>query len=181
MRSRAAGGKSLRPHVPLAAASESDDMRASQAPPPQQLELDAVDRGILKALRADGRANNSVIAAEIGVAEGTVRQRMRKLTEAGVVRVSALVNPEIISEHQLCVLGINVQENKRLELCASEVSALPEVRSVAIVTGRYDLLVEVLVASNRGLIHFLSESLATVQGIQSSETFLLLKTYDKWI
>jgi Lrp/AsnC family transcriptional regulator for asnA, asnC and gidA len=66
-------------------------------------------------------------------------------------------------------------------LCASEVSALPEVRSVAIVTGRYDLLVEVLVASNRGLIHFLSESLATVQGIQSSETFLLLKTYDKWI
>ena len=47
--------------------------------------------------------------------------------------------------------------------------------------GVVDLLVEVLVSSNQGLIHFLSESLAQVPGITSSETFLLLKTYDKWI
>jgi Lrp/AsnC family transcriptional regulator for asnA, asnC and gidA len=145
------------------------------------LELDDVDRGIIQALRTDGRANNSAIAAQLGVAEGTVRQRMRKLTEAGVVRVSALVNPEIISEHQLCVIGLKVEETKRLEASALDVSRLPEVRSVAIVTGRYDLLAEVLVDSNHGLIRFLSESLAQVPGIQSSETFLLLKTYDKWI
>jgi Lrp/AsnC family transcriptional regulator, regulator for asnA, asnC and gidA len=43
------------------------------------------------------------------------------------------------------------------------------------------LLAEVLVTSNDGLIRFLSESLAKVPGIQSSETFLLLKTFDKWI
>jgi Lrp/AsnC family transcriptional regulator for asnA, asnC and gidA len=97
------------------------------------------------------------------------------------VKVSALVNPEIISEHQLCVIGMKVVESKRLESTAQAVSNLPEVRSVAIVTGRYDLLVEVLVDSNHGLIRFLSESLASVQGIESSETFLLLKTYDKWI
>jgi Lrp/AsnC family transcriptional regulator for asnA, asnC and gidA len=145
------------------------------------LELDDIDRGIIQALRTDGRANNSAIAAQLGVAEGTVRQRMRKLTEAGVVRVSALVNPEIISEHQLCVIGLKVEETKRLEASALDVSRLPEVRSVAIVTGRYDLLAEVLVDSNHGLIRFLSESLAQVPGIQSSETFLLLKTYDKWI
>ena len=145
------------------------------------LELDDVDRGIIEALRADGRANNSVIAAQLGVAEGTVRLRVRKLTEAGVVRVSALVNPEIISEHQLCMIGLKVEETKRLEASALAVSELPEVRSVAIVTGRYDLLIEVLVDSNHGLIRFLSESLAKVSGIQSSETFLLLKTYGKWI
>jgi Lrp/AsnC family transcriptional regulator for asnA, asnC and gidA len=160
-------------------------MRASQLPNTPSVhsthDLDELDRGILAALRADGRTNNSVIAAKLGVAEGTVRQRMRRLTETGVVRVSALVNPETISEHQLCVLGLKLDESSKLEARASEVSKLPEVRSVAIVTGRYDLLVEVLVASNRGLIHFLAESLAQVEGIQSSETFLLLKTYDKWI
>ena len=144
-------------------------------------ELDAIDRGIVEALREDGRTNNSVIAARLGIAEGTVRQRMRKLTEAGVVKISALVNPEIISEHQLCMIGIKVAESQRLEATAQSVSQLPEVRSVAIVTGRYDLLVELLVDSNHGLIRFLSESLAKVSGIQSSETFLLLKTYDKWI
>jgi Lrp/AsnC family transcriptional regulator, regulator for asnA, asnC and gidA len=156
-------------------------MRALTTPSQTTHELDDLDRGIVEALREDGRTNNSVIAARLGVAEGTVRQRMRKLTEAGVVKVSALVNPEIISEHQLCMIGMKVTESLRLEATAEEVSRLPEVRSVAIVTGRYDLLVEVLVDSNHGLIRFLSESLAKVSGIQSSETFLLLKTYDKWI
>lgn len=156
-------------------------MRALQTESQTTLELDELDRGIVQALRDDGRTNNSVIAAKLGVAEGTVRQRMRKLTDAGVVKVSALVNPEIISEHQLCMIGMKIAESKRLEACAEEVTRLPEVRSVAIVTGRYDLLVEVLVASNHGLIRFLSESLAQVPGIESSETFLLLKTYDKWI
>jgi Lrp/AsnC family transcriptional regulator, regulator for asnA, asnC and gidA len=163
-------------------------MRASSLPPkpaspavPAMRELDEIDRAIIQALRTDGRTNNSVIAAQLNVAEGTVRQRVRKLTEAGVLRISALVNPEVISEHQLCVIGIKITESQRLEATGEEVSRLPEVRSVAIVTGRYDLIVEVLVASNHGLIRFLSESLASVQGIQSSETFLLLKTYDKWI
>jgi Lrp/AsnC family transcriptional regulator for asnA, asnC and gidA len=156
-------------------------MRASHPPSQPMRELDELDRDIIKALRLDGRTNNSVIAAQLGVAEGTIRQRVRKLSEAGVLRVSALVNPEIISEHQLCMIGLKVTESKQLEASAEAVSRLPEVRSVAIVTGRYDLIVEVLVDSNHGLIRFLSESLAVVQGIQSSETFLLLKTYDKWI
>ncbi|MEY4576577.1 MAG: hypothetical protein RL701_1280 [Pseudomonadota bacterium] len=157
-------------------------MRAlSGTHPTTQHELDSVDRGIVEALRSDGRTNNSAIAAQLGVTEGTVRQRVRKLTDAGVVKVSALLNPEIISEHQLCMIGMKVSESKRLEASAEAVNRLPEVRSVAIVTGRYDLLVEVLVDSNHGLIRFLSESLADVAGIESSETFLLLKTYDKWI
>ena len=156
-------------------------MRTSHAPTQAALQLDELDRGIIEALRTDGRANNSLIASQLGVAEGTVRLRLRKLTEAGVVRVSAVVNPEIMPEHQLCMIGLKVEETRRLEAGAVEVSRLPEVRSVAIVTGRYDLLVEVLVDSNHGLIRFLSESLAKVSGIQSSETFLLLKTYDKWI
>jgi Lrp/AsnC family transcriptional regulator, regulator for asnA, asnC and gidA len=156
-------------------------MRALFRPSQTTHELDEIDRGIVEALRADGRTNNSVIASRLGIAEGTVRQRMKKLTETGVVRISALVNPEIISEHQLCMVGLKLSESKRLEHSAQEISALPEVVSVAIVTGRYDLLAEVLVDSNHGLIRFLSESLAKVAGIESTETFLLLKTYDKWI
>src|ERR1700761_5265271 len=100
-------------------------MRALQTESQTTLELDELDRGIVQALRDDGRTNNSVIAAKLGVAEGTVRQRMRKLTDAGVVKVSALVNPEIISEHQLCMIGMKVAESKRLEACAEEVTRLP--------------------------------------------------------
>jgi Lrp/AsnC family transcriptional regulator for asnA, asnC and gidA len=84
-------------------------------------------------------------------------------------------------EHQVCIIGLKIDECRQLQNRAREVAALPEVRSVAIVTGRYDLLVEVLVPSNHGLIQFLSESLASVPRITSSETFLLLETFDKWI
>jgi Lrp/AsnC family transcriptional regulator, regulator for asnA, asnC and gidA len=156
-------------------------MRAVKPQQGHEPHLDPLDRGIIEGLRRDGRASNSALAAKLGVAEGTVRQRIKKLLDAGVFRVSGLVNPEFIAEHQLCVIGLKVDESKQLETRARDVSRLPEVRSVAIVTGRYDLLVEVLTTSNQGLIHFLSESLASVPGITSSETFLLLKTYDKWI
>jgi Lrp/AsnC family transcriptional regulator for asnA, asnC and gidA len=156
-------------------------MRGSKTDGSSPLQLDPLDHGIIDALRQDGRANNSSIAATLGVAEGTIRQRLKKLIDAGVFRVSGMVNPEIMPDHQLCVLGLKVDESSQLETRAHDVSRLAEVRSVAIVTGRYDLLVEVLVSSNRGLIQFLSESLAAVPGIASSETFLLLRTYDKWI
>jgi Lrp/AsnC family transcriptional regulator, regulator for asnA, asnC and gidA len=147
----------------------------------QSVELDTLDRGIIEALRKDGRMSNSAVAAELGVAEGTVRQRIKKLLDTGAFRVAGLLNPEILPDHQMCVIGLKVDESRYLEQRARDVAALPEVRSVAIVTGRYDLLVEVLVSSNQGLIRFLSESLAEVAGIASSETFLLLRTYDKWV
>ena len=145
------------------------------------VQLDEVDHGIIAALQHDGRAGNSAIAAELGVTEGTVRQRIKKLLDADLLRVTGLVNPEVMPDHQLCVLGVKIDESKQLEARARSVAALPEVRSVAIVTGRYDLLVEVIGPSNHGLIQFLSESLASVPGIESSETFLLLKTYGKWV
>jgi Lrp/AsnC family transcriptional regulator, regulator for asnA, asnC and gidA len=156
-------------------------MRGPRPSAPQPVELDALDRGIVEALRKDGRMNNSALAAELGVAEGTVRQRIKKLLDTGAFRVAGMLDPELLPDHQLCVIGLKVDESRQLEQRAHDVAALPEVRSVAIVTGRYDLLVEVLVSSNQGLIRFLSESLAEVPGITSSETFLLLKTYDKWV
>jgi Lrp/AsnC family transcriptional regulator for asnA, asnC and gidA len=153
----------------------------ARAEPVQSVQLDELDRGIIEALRKDGRVSNSAIAVQLGVAEGTIRQRMKKLLDSGALRVTGLVNPQILTGHQLCVIGLNIDESRHLEERARAVGELPEVRSVAIVTGRYDLLVEVLVSSNQGLIHFLSESLAEIPGITSSETFLLLKTYDKWV
>jgi Lrp/AsnC family transcriptional regulator for asnA, asnC and gidA len=156
-------------------------MRASRSAEPRPIELDALDRGIIEALRKDGRMNNSAVAAELGVAEGTIRQRIKKLLDTGAFRVAGMLNPQILPDHQMCVIGLKVDESRHLEQRARDVAELPEVRSVAIVTGRYDLLVEVLVSSNQGLIRFLSESLAEVSGITSSETFLLLKTYDKWV
>ena len=126
------------------------------------MRLDDLDHRIMAALRADGRASNSAIAEALGVVEGTIRQRLRKLLDSGMFKVAGMANPEVMPEHQVCVVGLSIDESRQLEARAAQVGALPEVRSVAIVTGRYDLLVEVVVASNHGLIDFLSNSLSKV-------------------
>jgi len=124
---------------------------------------------------------NSTIAEQLGVSEGTVRARLKRLKESGVLQVRALINPEVLANKQLVVIGLTVAEARWLDAKAQEVAALPGVLSVSIASGRYDLMVEVLTNSNRGLVTFLTEALASVEGIRSSESFIMLKSYKKFV
>ncbi len=124
---------------------------------------------------------NTVIAKKLGVSEGMVRQRIKKLQEAGIVKIRALRNPEVLENQQLAILTVNIAESKLLDQKAKEILELENVLSVSIVSGQYDLMVEVLVDSNKGLIKFLTEQLSKIEGISRTETFLLLKSYDKWV
>lgn len=142
---------------------------------------DNTDWKIIHLLQQDGRTTNAGIAAELHVAEGTVRSRIKKLLEAGVLKIAGLLNPEYLEGHQLVVIAMKVAESRQLEPTAQAVAKLPQVKSVAITSGRYDIMAHVIVESNKGIIHFLSDSLAKIDGIVSTETFLFLRSYDTWI
>jgi Lrp/AsnC family transcriptional regulator for asnA, asnC and gidA len=144
------------------------------------MQPDDIDWQIIEQLSSKYESNTS-IAKKLGVSEGMVRQRIKKLQNAGIIKIRAMRNPEVLENQQLAYLSINISESRLLDQKAKEVLALDRVLSVAILSGQYDLLVEVLVDSNKGLIHFLTEQLSTIDGISKTETFLTLKTYDKWI
>jgi Lrp/AsnC family transcriptional regulator for asnA, asnC and gidA len=144
------------------------------------MELDETDWGIIRILQASWVPNNT-IARELGISEGTVRLRLKKLREAGVLEVRALINPDVLANKQLAVIAMRVAESRLLETKAEEVSRLPNVLSVSIASGRYDLIAEVLVDSNRGLVRFLTEELSAVDGVVSSESFLMLKSWRKFV
>jgi len=74
-----------------------------------------------------------------------------------------------------------VAATRQLVQKAEEVAALPDVLSVSIVSGRFDLFIELLLDSHRGLVQFLAEQLSRVDGIQSTESFVTLKTYSKFV
>ena len=97
------------------------------------------------------------------------------------MRVSGQLNPEFLEGHQLILMGVNVKESSRLEETFHELSALEEVHSVAITSGRYDLFIQVIVSNNLGVIDFLTQSLAKIKGIMQTETFVLLKTKNYWL
>ncbi len=141
---------------------------------------DEVDWSIIRLLREEYE-NNNAIARKLGVSEGTVRQRIRRLKEADILRVRGQINPDILEEQQLALIGINVGPAGKLETKAREIAALSHVQSVSIASGRYDVLAEVLVSSNKGLVDFLTHQLSTVDGLISSETFLLLKSYNRFV
>jgi len=144
------------------------------------MELDETDWNIIRILQGSYLPNNR-IAQQLGIAEGTVRARLKRLKEAQVLEIRALINPEVLSNKQLALVAMRVAESRLLESKAEEVAKLPNVLSVSIASGRYDLIAEVLVDSNRGLVRFLTEELSTVAGVVGSESFLMLKSYNKFV
>lgn len=144
------------------------------------MQPDETDWKIIDILR-QGYVPNNTIAKELDISEGTVRLRLKKLKDAGIMEVKALINPEVLENKQLAIIGMRVAESRLLESKAEEVSKLENVLSVSIVSGRYDLTAEVLVNSNRGLVAFLTEQLSTIKGILHTESFLILKSYNKFI
>lgn len=144
------------------------------------MQPDEIDWKIIEILR-DGHKNNNAIARELGVSEGMIRQRLKKLKESGVITIKALINPDVLENKQLATVAVSLSDPASLEKKAIELSKFKEVLSVSVSSGRYDMMVEVLVDSNHGLVRFLTETMSAVQGISATETFVILKSYGKYV
>lgn len=143
-------------------------------------ELDARDWAIVELLRS-GTISNSAIAKKLDVSEGMIRSRMKRLRERGIISLRGLINPDILANRQIVWLGANVAESRLLDKKAEEIADLENVLSVSIVSGRFDLVIELLLDTHRGLVDFLINELSRVEGITSTESFVTLKTYSKFV
>ncbi len=137
-------------------------------------DLDQTDRGIIAQLREDGRRPNSQIARALGVSEATVRKRLDRLRGNGVVQIIGLVNPALTELPVDVIIGLNVNPGSTVDI-GSRLTEMDEVVWVAHVTGRYQLMVEILLADNDALIRFMNESLGSIAGILSAETITVLE------
>ncbi len=135
--------------------------------------LDSLDRQIVEALVADGRQPFVRIAAELGVSEASVRQRVARMTADGVMQITAVTNPFKLGYEVLCMLGVIV-DAAHLRAAGAALEALDEVTYLVACTGRHDFLVEVVCRDSRHLMEFLSTKLANVPGLRDSESFSYL-------
>ncbi|HLJ66183.1 MAG TPA: Lrp/AsnC family transcriptional regulator [Chloroflexota bacterium] len=141
--------------------------------------VDDVDRRIIALLQPDGRMPFSQIAAELGVSEGTIRQRYRKLVDSGVLQVVAVADPFKIGFESMAMIGISVgiDGERGIDGVARELARFPEVSYVVMSTGSFDLLVEVITQNHQEFATFLTEKLHRVEGVSRTETFMLLRVY----
>ncbi len=146
------------------------------------IELDAIDRRLLRALQQDGRVTYDALAAEAGLSSSAVLRRVRRLEEAGVIaRYVALVPPEKIG------LGLTAYINVRLEkqtdnplrnprdLFRAAVQTWPEVVECAALTGEMDYLLRVLVQDMQHYARFISDTLLMHPSVQDCKTSFVLE------
>ena len=135
--------------------------------------MDELDRKIIALLQMDGRASNAKIAREVGVSEGTVRRRLRRLIQDDVVNVVAVPNLEKLGYATTALIGLQTGPGKS-DAVAEAIATLQESHYVAVTTGAYDVFVWAGLESAEGLGQFLRTKIGIIEGVQRTETFVNL-------
>lgn len=136
--------------------------------------IDPAERQIILLLQQNGRMSFVEMAEVVGVTEGTIRRKLHRLLEEGVIKVAAVASPFAIGFDSPAIITITAEMGKVMEV-ARYLGELPGVRYVALTTGTFDIVIEGYWANNQELARFLTEDLARVPGIQSYSTSLLLR------
>jgi Lrp/AsnC family transcriptional regulator, regulator for asnA, asnC and gidA len=140
------------------------------------MKIDETSLAIIKQLR-DGRKSFKKVAEELSLSENTVRARVNRLVEEGILDIAGLVDHQSIPGHRMVMVGVKLQ-TMDLICKGEEFSRLRGVVSVSVVTGRFDLLLVVLLKEGFGLLEFYTEEVARIKDVQSVETFVVYKAYN---
>ncbi len=140
------------------------------------MKVDKLNISIVRHLR-EGRKSYKIIAEDLGVSENTVRSRVSKLEEEGVLEIVGLVDPEKVPRHRVVMVGVKLTTMDLVKK-GEEFSRVRGVVSVSVVTGRFDLILMVLLKEGFGLLEFYTEEVSRLEGVQSVETFVVYKSYN---
>jgi len=140
------------------------------------VKIDEINLAIINHLR-DGRAPYKKIADSLGVSEGAVRARVKKLKDEGVLEITALVDPDALPEQSIVMVGVSLKDMNLVKK-AEEFSKLKGVISVCVVTGRYDLILTVMLSKDFTMLQFYTEEVSRLEDIRAVETFVVYKSYN---
>ncbi|KGJ72566.1 AsnC family transcriptional regulator [Cryobacterium roopkundense] len=146
---------------------------AASAHSDQPTQLDGLSRRIIEQLQIDGRRSYAEIGKAVGLSEAAVRQRVQKLTEAGVVQVVAVINPDQLGFDRRAMIGITASGDTRV--IADQLAHLSAVGAVVLTAGSFDILAEVICEDDEALLEVLNSQIRTLTGVVSTETFVYLK------
>ncbi len=150
----------------------SGNGRGAAAKPTQ---LDEVSKKIIEQLQVDGRRSYAEIGKAVGLSEAAVRQRVQKLTEAGVMQVVAVTDPMQLGFYRQAMIGIRASGDTRI--LADKLAAIPAVDYVVLTAGSFDILAEVVCEDDDELIALLNSQIRSLEGVNSTETFVYLKLH----
>jgi Lrp/AsnC family transcriptional regulator for asnA, asnC and gidA len=137
-------------------------------------DLDRLDRGIIAALQIDGRRAYSRIADEVGVSESVIRYRVRRLEDAGILRIVGIADPVRIGLGLKALVGVKGTASRLDDIC-DELVDLPEASYVLVTAGSFDVFVEVLCRDTAHFADLLTERIRMIDGVVDTQSFLVLQ------
>jgi Lrp/AsnC family transcriptional regulator for asnA, asnC and gidA len=140
-------------------------------------ELDATDRQILMALQHDVKTPYQDIAERLSISTGTVHNRIKRLTQLGVLGdARAEIHIDKLGYSLFAFIGISLKEASKMEAVQKRLAAIPEVLESYFTTGEFSLIVKLVVRQTSELYHILTEKIQRIPDIQSTYTYVVLET-----
>lgn len=146
-------------------------------------EIDEIDRKIVNLLLEDGRLPASKIARKLGgISERAVRYRIDRMIDDGIIRVSAIVNPQAFGLTTVADVWMEVESDQILEV-ARKVAEFNNVSYVACSIGETDVSIQVLARDTADVYRFVTETIRKVPGVRKTTTSIvpiILKDVYQW-
>ena len=142
----------------------------------QDYPLDDTDRRVIAILQADGRRSYSQIAEDLGIPASSVRYRVRRLEESGVLQIVGIANPLTLGFDRFAMIGLKVAPGTAHEVCR-QLGELPETSYVIMTAGQYDVMAEVICRDTGHFTDLVNERMHRIDGVMSTESFFVLEVH----
>jgi Lrp/AsnC family transcriptional regulator for asnA, asnC and gidA len=144
--------------------------------------LDVLDNKIIHLLTEDGRMPIGEMAKRLNVTAPTVRSRIKSLEKNGIFKVSGLIDPRQHGEMLTALVAMSVRSEGKMDQILDKITRLPNVAWAGVVTGRYDILAEVVCVEGKDeLYRFTTDTILKMGNVTRSETFIVMQSKNNWL
>ena len=141
----------------------------------QNIEIDGIDKTILRALMRDARTPVLSIAREVGISGAAIHQRLRKLEKSGIISGSKFViNPKVLGYTTMAFIGIYLDKAMSNPKAVKQLEKIPEVLECHYTTGNWSVFIKILCKDNEHLMQLLNKEIQSIPGVSRTETFISL-------
>lgn len=137
--------------------------------------LDALDQQLVDMLARDARVSNRRIAAELGVTEGTVRGRIKRLQQDGLIAFTAITSFDMGKRSRLAFVNVQADVD-RVRDVAKAIGELPIINAVLITMGQFNITALLLFDELETVVEIASDQILSIDGVHHVETSIAVKT-----
>lgn len=137
--------------------------------------LDELDRQLIDLLASDARVSNRKIATKLGVTEGTVRGRIKRLQQDKLISFTAITGLQMARKSQLAFIYVQAEVERTREV-ARQLSEMAPINAVLVTMGRFNILAMTLFEELDELVEVASDRILAIPGVHHVETSIAVKT-----